>query len=205
MILSPSRKKRVLLMLIVLIAGLAIYTASIVHFGYAQTPFVKNTLKQYEFSAIKPEMLPKGWLNDLLMIEDPQFYQHSGIDLTTDGAGLTTITQGLVKIYYFDSFKPGVAKYKQSILALILDSQVSKNDQLTLFLNTARLGHIEGESIRGFQRASRAYFNKNFIDLTHSEYLSGQVNLMWLSILKSMPAGSGGFNCYWIVPVRPKA
>lgn len=36
-------------------------------------------------------------LDALLKIEDPAFYRHKGVDLKTPGAGLTTITQSLVK------------------------------------------------------------------------------------------------------------
>ena len=38
----------------------------------------------------------------LLKIEDPNFYHHKGYDFTTPGAGVTTISQALVKMYYFD-------------------------------------------------------------------------------------------------------
>lgn len=37
-------------------------------------------------------------LNVLLKIEDPTFKTHRGVDLATPGAGMTTITQGLVKL-----------------------------------------------------------------------------------------------------------
>lgn len=35
----------------------------------------------------------------LLAIEDPAFYRHHGVDLKTPGAGLTTITQSLVRAF----------------------------------------------------------------------------------------------------------
>ena len=33
----------------------------------------------------------------LIKVQDPGFYNHNGIDLSTPGAGLTTITQAIVK------------------------------------------------------------------------------------------------------------
>ena len=53
----------------------------------------------------------------LLKVQDPGFYDHSGIDLWTPGAGLTTITQAIVKKLYFNDFKSGIAKIKQSLIA----------------------------------------------------------------------------------------
>ena len=49
--------------------------------------------------------LSKEQLNALLKIQDPNFYNHKGYDFTTPGAEVTTISQGLVKLYYFDDFK----------------------------------------------------------------------------------------------------
>jgi membrane carboxypeptidase/penicillin-binding protein len=69
---------------------------------------------------LRPEQFPEGWLQALLTVEDPHFYTHDGIDASTPGAGITTITQGLVKLYYFHPFKPGIAKLRQSLIALVL-------------------------------------------------------------------------------------
>ena len=70
---------------------------------------------------------PDGWLEDLLKIEDPNFYGHNGVDLSTPGAGITTITQGMVKYLYFENFKPGVAKLRQSLIAVFaVNALISK-------------------------------------------------------------------------------
>jgi membrane peptidoglycan carboxypeptidase len=49
---------------------------------------------------------------------------------------------------------------------------VSKDDQLTVFINTAYLGSVDGKEVRGFAEASRVYFKKSFKELTETEYLS---------------------------------
>ena len=46
----------------------------------------------------------------LLKVQDPGFYSHHGIDLTTPGAGLTTITQALVKKALFQAFQIWIQK-----------------------------------------------------------------------------------------------
>lgn len=60
--------------------------------------------------------LDRRQLSILLAMEDPGFYTHKGVDLKTPGAGLTTITQVLVKKLYFKEFKPGLRKIKQILL-----------------------------------------------------------------------------------------
>ena len=57
----------------------------------------------------------------LLIVEDPTFETHEGIDLTTPGAGITTITQSLSKRLAFDDFQPGIAKLRQTAYAMSLE------------------------------------------------------------------------------------
>jgi membrane peptidoglycan carboxypeptidase len=109
----------------------------------------------------------------LIKVEDPGFYDHNGIDLTTPGAGLTTITQAITKILYFDHFKPGMAKIKQSLIArFVVDEIVSKDDQLTLFINTMSFGRVKGKSIVGLASAANAYYHQSVQGLTEDQYIS---------------------------------
>lgn len=105
----------------------------------------------------------------LLQVEDPGFYRHRGIDLATPGAGLTTITQAVVGLLYFEKFEPGLDKLRQSLIAVLaLDPLMSKDEQLLLFLNTAYFGH----GAYGFDAASRTYFRKPFRQLAEDEYIA---------------------------------
>ena len=123
--------------------------------------------------ALKVSDLSPWQRRALLAVEDPGFYRHHGVDLKTPGAGLTTITQGLVKMYYFAHFKPGIAKIKQTLIArYALDPLVSKDDQLTLFINRINLGSAEGKPVNGFAAAARAYYHKTVAELSEYEYLS---------------------------------
>jgi membrane peptidoglycan carboxypeptidase len=110
----------------------------------------------------------------LLAIEDPTFTLHHGVDLVTPGAGMTTLTQGLVKLLYFpEGFQPGIAKIRQTLIAqYALDAMVSKDDQLLLFLNICYLGHEHGQAIHGYANAARIYFGKEFSAITDGEFLS---------------------------------
>lgn len=122
----------------------------------------------------------------LIAVEDPMFRHHKGVDLATPGAGMTTITQGLVKLLYFpDGFHPGVAKIRQTLIAqYALDALASKDDQLRLFLNITYFGHQDGRAIYGFADAARTYYEKEFASLTDDEFLA----------LVAMPIGPNAFK-----------
>lgn len=157
-----------LTLLIAIIASAGYYTVEIIK----ARNYTRQVVSHYPRSAscvLKFEDLSDRQLKILLTVEDPAFFTHKGVDLTTPGAGLTTITQSLVKIFYFNNFKPGLAKIKQTLVAFFaLDPLVSKEDQLTMFLNYAYLG----EGARGFAQAANVYFKKPFSALSEDEYIS---------------------------------
>jgi membrane carboxypeptidase/penicillin-binding protein len=130
------RKWKLVAVAMVPLVSLLAYTAAIVHIGQSRTSELISYAAELEHSGITPNDFPPGWLDELVRVEDPGFYDHNGIDFSSPGAGLTTLTQGLVKIHYFKNFQPGFAKYKQSILALVLDRRLPKQSQLILILNT---------------------------------------------------------------------
>ena len=76
----------------------------------------------------------------LLMVQDPQFEHHSGVDITTPGAGVTTISQSLAKRLGFEKFTPGIGKIKQTGYALGLENQLSKEQIMALWLDTLEMG-----------------------------------------------------------------
>ena len=118
--------------------------------------------------------VPQRWVDLLLRIEDPQFFKHRGVDLATPGAGMTTITQGLVKLLFIpDGFQPGIAKIRQTLIAeYALDALVSKHDQLELYLNMTYFGSVSDQPINGLATAAEAYFQKPFRALTDDEFIA---------------------------------
>ena len=76
----------------------------------------------------------------LLLVQDPAFHNHEGVDLNTAGAGLTTITQSVSKRLAFENFKPGIGKIKQTTYAISLERHLTKNEILALFLDTVPMG-----------------------------------------------------------------
>lgn len=109
-------------------------------------------------------------LSILLKVQDPGFYAHSGIDLTTPGAGLTTLTQSLSKRLAFEEFKPGIAKIRQSGYAIVLDSVLTKDEQIALFLDTVGMGNSKDGWVIGFHKASQTFFNAGPNDITEEQF-----------------------------------
>ena len=127
--------------------------------------------ERYEREGAGVETIPNEWKRILLTVEDPDFYGHHGIDVTTPGAGATTITQALAKRYCFEQFHPGVvAKLRQSLCALGLDRRVSKDEQLTLLLHVASLGPGKDGWVEGFEAGAREYFGKPLRELSTDEF-----------------------------------
>jgi len=166
---------RVILKVVVLLA-LAVLVASASQFiwAYFTSP---QSVARFEHSTtmpLDPKYFSESRRDWLLTVDDPTFYDHHGIDGRTRGAGYTTITQGLVKILFFDDFRPGLfrwRKVKQTIIALAFNARISKDEQLMLFVNAVYLGSRDGHDVRGFSAASEEYFGKPFAQISDEEYL----------------------------------
>lgn len=161
------------ILLVVLLGLVTAYYVNEVVQARAITPDLTRQLTRPENIKLRVEELPEGWLEILLKVEDPEFFNHNGMDLRTPGAGLTTITQGMVKYLYFDNFKPGLAKLRQTLIAVFaLNALAPKEVQLLIFLNTVYLGHPEGKAVKGFPEGAGVYFEKEFHELTEDEFIS---------------------------------
>jgi membrane peptidoglycan carboxypeptidase len=138
-----------------------------------RTPAIVERAEAGMAEPLDPADLPPGRIEDLLAVEDPAFFHHQGVDVSTPGAGWTTITQGLAKDLYFDAFRPGpVAKLEQSLAALVLDARIPKERQLALFLGSAYLGESAEGAVNGFAPAARAWLGKDVGQLDRREFLS---------------------------------
>ena len=165
--------KKLSITIIIALIGLFTYEAVMV---YKARSVTKNRFFKYikpDFNPIHLVDIPEKRLQALLKVQDPNFYHHNGLDFKTPGAGLTTITQAIVKFVYFDHFRSGFMKIEQSLIAwLVVNPMISKNDQLTVFINNAYLGTLNNKPVIGFEMASKRYFGKTFKQLSDEEYLS---------------------------------
>lgn len=119
-----------------------------------------------------PDALGNKRAAQLLMVQDPSYYDHNGVDLTSKGAGVTTLTQSLAKRIGFSEFKPGIAKLRQTAYALGLESELSKEQIFALFLDTVEMGKGPDGWMTGFFNASRVIYDKEVDQLSDQDFLS---------------------------------
>ena len=128
------------------------------------------------------EELPPVVVNAFISAEDKTFFSHGGLDYpgligavfdfttkTATGGGRarggSTITQQVAKYLLQDSSYSIGRKAREAILAFRLESTLSKQQILEIYLNSIFLGR----NAYGVQAASRAYFDKDINQLTLSE------------------------------------
>ena len=134
-------------------------------------------------SNISYRQIPPHLINALIATEDSRFYEHKGIDTRSlfrvllkslilgnrESGGGSTISQQLAK-NMFGRKNSGpmsilINKTKEAILAHRLEKTFSKEEILTLYLNTVSFG----ENIFGIETASLLYFNRKVESLNIEE------------------------------------
>jgi membrane peptidoglycan carboxypeptidase len=119
------------------------------------------------------DAIPGQRIAVLLRVEDPTFWINDGIDLTSPGAGFTTLSQGLGKSVLFERFTPGLGKIELMLLTrFALEPSVPKRDILRAFLATAYFGHDEAGAVNGFPEGARRWFGKELADLSDREFIA---------------------------------
>lgn len=109
-------------------------------------------------------------LGQLLLVQDPTFRSHSGVDHSAPGAGVTTITQSVSKRLAFEKFTPGLGKIRQTGYALGLEGTLSKDQILALWLDTLEMGNGPEGWMTGFHTASEAIYSQPPASLTDEQY-----------------------------------
>ncbi len=125
-----------------------------------------------------PELLVRG----LLAVEDKGFYGHMGISLRgiframfqnlTSGKvrqGASTITQQLVKNFFLTSERTFKRKFKEILMAVLLETHYQKDEILEAYLNEIYMGQDGSRAVHGFGLASNFYFNKPPAELKSHE------------------------------------
>lgn len=127
--------------------------------------------------SIGVEDLPPHLIYAVLAIEDRRFYSHYGLDpigiaralynnLTSGRRqGGSTITQQLAKNLFLTPEQKLKRKIQEAILAIWLETQLTKDEILSAYLNRVYLG----AGSYGIEAASRVYFGKSAKELTLQE------------------------------------
>jgi len=119
--------------------------------------------------------VPEQFVNALLDTEDKRFYEHSGIDyisLVNDvftllwnreiTSGASTITMQLARNISFSLEQTFIRKFKEMLLALKLERELSKDEILELYINVVPFG----KRAYGAQAAALTYYGKPLEELS---------------------------------------
>jgi len=127
--------------------------------------------------------IPRHLINGLIAVEDARFYEHGGVDSRSlfrvifktilfneqSSGGGSTITQQLAKNMYgrkdYILFSLLLNKTREVLLARRIEKVFTKEEILTLYLNTVSFG----ENLYGIEAASQRFFNKKTQDLKIEE------------------------------------
>ena len=151
--------------------------------GSSQATLLLEAADGEPLGRIGPLRMPDAALADfgpllvkaVLSTEDRRFYSHPGIDLigilraahanklageVVEGG--STITQQLVKLEYLNGDRSYVRKLRQALIAVWLETHLTKDEILTRYLSRVYLG----DGAYGMTAAARLFFNKRPADLT---------------------------------------
>ena len=128
--------------------------------------------------AIPLEDFPDHLIKAVLATEDRRFFEHFGIDPSGLGRALSanaraggvvqggsSITQQLAKNLFLNNERTIERKVKEAFLAIWLETRLTKNEILKLYLDRAYMG---GGTF-GVDAAAQFYFGKSARDVTLSE------------------------------------
>jgi 1A family penicillin-binding protein len=126
---------------------------------------------------LSADQLPQNLVQAVVAIEDRRFFSHGGIDLRGIARavwhnltghsieGASTITQQLARITYLSPERSIRRKVQEAMLALWLESRLSKQEILARYLNSVYFG----AGAYGADAAAKRYFGKKAADLTLAE------------------------------------
>jgi penicillin-binding protein 1A len=127
---------------------------------------------------LSPEDVPLNLSQAIIAIEDRHFHEHTGFYLPSlmraayrnflSGStreGGSTITQQLARMTYLSQERTIKRKVQEAILTYWIEHQLSKQEILTRYLNTAYFG----AGVYGVDAAAKRYFGKTAKELSLSE------------------------------------
>ncbi|HEY9545746.1 MAG TPA: penicillin-binding protein 1A [Solimonas sp.] len=129
-------------------------------------------------SLLRYDDIPPNVIHAFLAAEDARFFEHPGVDwqglvrasfvLALSGEksqGGSTITMQLARNVFLSNERTFTRKFKEILLALRIEDELSKQEILELYLNKIFLG----ERAYGVGAASLVYFGKDIHELTLGE------------------------------------
>jgi penicillin-binding protein 1A len=144
-------------------------------------------------NVLRFDEIPDVMKSAILAAEDDRFYQHGGIDWLgvaraalanvvnmSKAQGASTITMQVARNFYLSSEKTYTRKFYELLLTFKIESTLSKDEILDLYMNQIYLGHRS----YGFAAACRTYFGKPL----------GEITLAEAAMLAGIPKAPSRFN-----------
>ncbi len=145
---------------------------------YTADGFLIGEFGEERRSLVRIHEVPNVMKQAILAAEDDRFYQHGGVDyigiLRAAGAnlaggskrqGASTITQQVAKNFFLSGEKTYTRKFYEALLSFKIESNLSKDQILELYVNQIFLG----QRAYGFAAASQIYYGKSLKDITLAE------------------------------------
>ena len=175
------KKILVILFILILVAGTVCFIIGYSTYSKAldEKPLITR-IEEIENSDnfITFSKLPKNYLNAVVAVEDHRFYDHGPIDLIAIARAIwvnvtnwelreggSTITQQLAKNVVLSQEETASRKLGEVIAAFDIEKNYSKDEILTLYVNTCYFG----DGYYGIYEASMGYYNKEPKDLNLDE------------------------------------
>lgn len=164
-------------------------TASLASQVYAQDGTLMGKYYLEDRINVKYRDISKYVIDALVATEDKRFYDHSGIDaislarvflyLGSQGGG-STITIQTAKNLFTENWSTrnillrGIQKIKEGIIAVKLERSFTKEEIITLYLNTVEFG----DNVFGIRNAAKTFFQKepDRLSVEEAAVLIGMVN-----------------------------
>ena len=150
--------------------------------------FGKKRRKPVAFQGV-----PKLFTAAFIAAEDASFFSHAGVDWMAVGRaaieyiktgekrqGGSTITMQVARNFFLSSKKTFARKFKELVLARIIEQKLSKNEILQLYLNKIFLGH----RAYGIGAAAQVYYG---LDIT-------KLNLAQMAMIAGLPKAPSRTN-----------
>lgn len=131
---------------------------------------------------VKISDVPPLLVRTLLAVEDREFYEHGGVDVSAvlraavaniqkwrPAQGASTLTQQLARSFFLTREQTLERKIDEAAIAVILEKNYSKNEILEAYLNEVYLGQDGNRAVCGFGMAASHYFGRGVKDLRPHE------------------------------------
>lgn len=136
--------------------------------------------------------IPQQLIDALLATEDDRFYFHFGVDPIgmaravlgklsgNDKGGASTITMQVARNFFLTREVTYTRKIREIFLSFHIESLLTKEEILTLYINKIPLGH----RAFGFGAAAQVYYGKEL----------NQLNLAQIAVLAGLPKAPSTYN-----------